>query len=269
MSVELNMPLDVRAYLARIGYSGDLSPTAEVLFALHHAHVTSVPFENLDVYLGKGIRIDLASVQAKIVQARRGGYCFEQNSLFAAVLESLGFKVTRLAARVRMGATRTLPRTHMVLKVEAGGESWMADVGFGWWGVVYPMPLRTGELVRQGVWQFRMKREGEHWVLESLIEGAWQDQYVFSLEPQLPEDYEMANYMTSTHPESRFVLTVTAQRASLDTRRILKNRDFIICRPEGRTATALPDDAALLDTLSREFGIVLPEGTSFPRLAVG
>src|SRR5262249_12522387 len=124
-------PLNLDAYFARIGYTGERRAAHAVLDAVHLAHATSVPFENLDIFLGRPIRIDLESVQAKLVHARRGGYCFEQNTLFAAVLEQLGFPVTCLAARVRLGASRVLPRTHMVLKVEAEGASWLADVGFG------------------------------------------------------------------------------------------------------------------------------------------
>ncbi|MGZ5214282.1 MAG: arylamine N-acetyltransferase family protein, partial [Actinomycetota bacterium] len=101
--------LDLEAYLARIGHTGDLGPTIDTLTALHREHVLSIPFENLDILLGRPIRLDLESLQAKLVQRRRGGYCFEQNSLFAAVLEHLGFDIVRLAARVRMGDDRSTP----------------------------------------------------------------------------------------------------------------------------------------------------------------
>src|SRR5262249_40888697 len=126
-----NTTLDLDAYRQRIGYTGELAPTRAVLEALHLAHATHVPFENLDIQLGRPIRIDLESLQSKLVCGRRGGYCFELNTLFAAVLERTGFRVTRLAARVRLSATRLLPRTHMLLRVEAGGAAYLADVGFG------------------------------------------------------------------------------------------------------------------------------------------
>src|SRR5688500_6459235 len=115
------------AYFARIGHAGPRDATAATLDAVHRAHATAVPFENLDVFLGRPIRIDLESVQAKLVGARRGGYCFEQNTLFAAALAHLGFAVTCLAARVRLGSARLLPRTHMILKVQAEGRPWLAD----------------------------------------------------------------------------------------------------------------------------------------------
>src|SRR5438093_5316594 len=104
--------------MRRIEYAGSLAPSRQTLDALHLAHATHIPFENLDVLLGRPIRLDLDGLQAKLVRGRRGGYCFEQNLLFAAVLERLGFRVTRLAARVRYGTTRLLPRTHMLMKVD-------------------------------------------------------------------------------------------------------------------------------------------------------
>src|ERR1700756_4948956 len=98
--------MDLKAYSARIGYTGAFAPTAETLAELHLAHATHIPFENADILLGRPIRLDQESLQAKLVAQRRGGYCFEQNLLFAAALEELGFRVTRLAARVRYEATR-------------------------------------------------------------------------------------------------------------------------------------------------------------------
>jgi N-hydroxyarylamine O-acetyltransferase len=102
---------DLAGYLRRVEYEGPLEPTGEVLRAVHLAHATHIPFENLDILMGRPIRLDLASLQAKLVHGGRGGYCFEQNSLLAAVLEEIGFPVTRLAARVRYGTTMVLPRT--------------------------------------------------------------------------------------------------------------------------------------------------------------
>src|SRR6516225_6723599 len=121
------LALDLDSYLARVQYAGVLRASAEVLRELHLAHATHIPFENLDILLGRPIRLDLESLQAKLVHGKRGGYCFEQNLLFAAVLERLGFSVTCLAARVRLGTTRLLPRTHMLLKVDVDGGSWLVD----------------------------------------------------------------------------------------------------------------------------------------------
>src|SRR4051812_46933180 len=104
------MSLDLEAYAARLDYHGDFSASVETLRALHFAHATHIPFENLDILLGRPIRLDLDSLIAKLIDGRRGGYCFEHNALFAAVLEAAGFRVRRLAARVRAGASGVRPR---------------------------------------------------------------------------------------------------------------------------------------------------------------
>src|SRR5688572_15229707 len=149
------MQLD--AYLKRIEYSGDLRPSAAVLAALHLAHATHIPFENLDVLRGVPIRLDLDSLQAKLVDARRGGYCFEHNLLFSAVLEDLGFAVTRLAARVRQRRSDVAPRTHMLLLVDVDGQTLLADVGFGAEGLLLPVPFGAEEESRQFEWTYRVK----------------------------------------------------------------------------------------------------------------
>jgi N-hydroxyarylamine O-acetyltransferase len=122
---------DLKACAARIEYCGDFTPTLATLREVHLAHATHITFENLDILLGRPILLDLTSVTAKLIHACRGGYCFEQNTLLAAMLETIGFKVRRLAARVRMGSSEIRPRSHMLLTVEVEGENWLADVGFG------------------------------------------------------------------------------------------------------------------------------------------
>ena len=153
------MPVDLQAYAARIEYGGEFTPTLATLRELHLAHATHIPFENLDILLGRPIRLDLESVAAKLIDARRGGYCFEQNALFAAVLEAIGFRVTRLAARVRMGATEVRPRSHMLLAVDVESERWLADVGFGGEGLLLPVRLKVGEVERHFGWQYRVIAE--------------------------------------------------------------------------------------------------------------
>src|SRR5262249_26883142 len=127
------MSFDLDAYLARIGYAGPRAPTAEGLHDVHAAHALAIPFENLDILLGRGVSLDPARLAAKLVDARRGGYCFEHNSLIAAALRELGFIVEILGARVRMGPPRPNlpPRTHCLLRVTIDGAPWLADVGFG------------------------------------------------------------------------------------------------------------------------------------------
>src|SRR4051794_1820984 len=173
--------LDLDAYLARVGYAGELRPTAAVLAALHRAHATHIPFENLDILLGRPIRLDLASLQAKLVHGGRGGDCFEQKALLAAGVGEIGFPVTRLAARVRYGATTVLPRTHMLLLVRCEGRTWLADVGFGAEGLLHPVPFRDGAVSEQFTWSYRVVQEdGGAWVLQSLHGDGWTDLYAFT-----------------------------------------------------------------------------------------
>ncbi len=255
--------LDLDAYLTRIDYSGKRDATAETLRQLHRAHATHIPFENLDILLGKSIRLDIVSLQAKLVRARRGGYCFEQNALFAAVLERLGFEVTRLAARVRFGTSEVRPRTHMALKVEAKGKSWLCDVGFGGWGLVEPIALVDGEESKQGIWSFRLRQEGEEWVLSCPQCPVSADQYSFTLEPQLPVDYEPPNHFCSTWPQSSFVQAVTAQLPTENVRTILRGSELTTVDATGVRVEKIEGDTALLRLLRERFDLHFPEGTRF------
>ena len=255
--------LDLPAYLRRIGYTGEVSPSRTTLDALHLAHATSIPFENLDILLGVPIRLDLASLQAKLVGRRRGGYCFEQNALFAAVLERVGFAVTRLAARVRFGTDRVLPRTHMTLRVDVENTPLLADVGFGGDGLLLPVPL-DGRAVPQFAWTYRMQDEKGVHVLQSRRDDEWDDLYAFTEEPQLTVDYEIANHYTSTHPGSRFTQILTAQRIAPDARRTLRDREYIEDRGTTSSTRILRDDAELIAVLADVFGLVFPAGTRFP-----
>jgi N-hydroxyarylamine O-acetyltransferase len=261
----MNRPatLDLEAYLSRIGYRGDLEPTLPVLTALHLAHGTHIPFENLDVLLGRPICLDLPSLQAKLVQGRRGGYCFEQNTLFATVLERLGFAVTRLAARVRFGVQRVLPRTHMLLMVEVAGAPYLADVGFGRAGLLGPVPLAAGLTTRQFAWSYRLVREPGGWLLQWQQQDTWFDLYAFTLEPAYPIDFEMANHYVSTHPASRFVQTLTVMKPTPTARYGLINRDFMMDRGDKVEMRKITDDAEVLPLLAEVFGLEFAAGTKF------
>ncbi len=255
---------DLPAYLRRTGYAGEFRNGLATLQGLHLAHVSHIPFENLDILLGRPICLDLPSLQEKLVRGGRGGYCFEQNLLFAAVLEELGFRLTRLAARVRYGTDRLLPRTHMALRVEAGGSSWLADVGFGADGVLLPVPFDPGRESRQFAWSYRLMEQEGTWTLQSLREGSWTDLYAFTLEPQEEVDYVVASHYTSTHPDSRFVQTLTAQLSAPDFRRTLRNRELSTDDGTRVTKRILTGDAEILDVLSGTFGLRFPPGTRFP-----
>jgi N-hydroxyarylamine O-acetyltransferase len=253
--------VDLDAYLERIGYAGDLQPDYATLAALHLAHASHIPFENLDVVLGRPIRLDLPSLQAKLVAGGRGGYCFEQNLLFAAVLRELGFAVTALAARVRYRTTLLLPRTHMLLLVHADGADWIADVGFGGEGLLLPVPFGSGQPAAQFAWTYRAVEEAGVWVLQSLHDGTWEDLYAFTLEPQEQVDYELASYYMSTHPNSRFVQTLTAQLPTPEVRHTLRDRELTQDRGATVTTRTIASDEELLGILAETFGLRVEAGT--------
>lgn len=256
--------LDRGAYFRRIGFDGEARPDLATLKALHQAHASTIPFENLDVQMGLPVRLDLASLQDKLVRRRRGGYCFEQNGLFLAVLRRVGFEVMPCEARVRLGATSLLPRTHMLLLVRLEGLDWLCDVGFGGEGVLHPVPL-DGQAHAQFLSTFRVVEEvdGEGpRVLQSFRNEAWEDVYAFRAEERFPVDFEMANHFTSTHPESRFVKTLTAQLAGTEVRRILRNRGYAEIRGEAVEGWELAP-GEVIPTLRDVFGIDVPEGARF------
>lgn len=260
--------LDLAAYLQRTGYAGKIAPTLQALQALHLAHATRIPFENLDILLGRPIALDLPTIQAKLVKGRRGGYCFEHNLLFAAVLRAFGFELTQLAARVRYGTTALLPRTHMLLLVEAEGERWLADVGFGGEGLLLPVPFVVGTAMRHYAWSYRVIEEaGPTWVLQSSRDKAWHDLYAFTLEPQQIVDYEVVNHYLSTHPNSRFVQTLTVQLPGPQKRMILRNHKLVEDRGAGvkLESRTLADEDELLQVLRQDFALEFPPGTRFGR----
>lgn len=259
-----DMSVDLKAYAARIEYGGEFVPSLATLREVHLAHATHIAFENLDILLGRPIRLDLESITAKLIHAGRGGYCFEQNALLAAVLESIGFPVKRLAARVRMGSSEIRPRSHMLLAVEVEGESWLADTGFGGEGLLLPVRIKAQAMERHFGWQYRVIADGKQHVLQSLRPEGWFDLYSFTLEEQHAADYEVSNYFTSTHPQSPFVNRLVVQQPGKEVRLTLLNRELTEHRPDGVSQTMLPNEDALLVTLAERFGLHFPPGTRFP-----
>ncbi|MEU2563972.1 arylamine N-acetyltransferase [Streptomyces longispororuber] len=252
--------LDTEAYLARIGYDGEVKPDLATLRALHRAHVTAIPFENLEIMLGRPVLLDVAALQDKMVRRRRGGYCYEQNHLFAAALERFGFTVAGLGARVRAGASSTRPVTHMLLKVEADGELWHCDVGFGGEGLLEPLLLRDGADARQGEWRFSLEREpsGEM-VLRTEHPDGWFDLYAYAQTPYLPVDYTVMNHYTATYPLSPFVRRPVLQRATPELRRRLTGAHLSVTGPDGKPDEREVSVDELRNVLAGQFGIELTD----------
>jgi N-hydroxyarylamine O-acetyltransferase len=246
---------DLDAYLARIGLAG--RPTiAEV----HRAHVTSIPFENLDPFCGIPVSLALEDLQQKLVSKRRGGYCFEQNLLLKAALEALGAEVEPLLARVRVGVASgsMRPRTHLILRVRVDGASWHADVGFGLGSLLEPIPFGVGGEHVQSGWRFRVVEEGPELVLQSAGEDEWLDLYGFLPEPVPFVDLETSNWFTSTHPRSPFVTGVIVGTHDGDGgRAMLRDWDGLALKeqsPARTTVTPVAQDA-VPELLASRFGL--------------
>jgi len=204
----MSSAFDLGAYLARIALKSAPAADADGLAAVQLAHRLTIPFENLDIRLGRGISLDTAHLFDKIVHRRRGGYCFEQNALFLHALEALGFDARPLLARVWLFAEGVPPRTHMLNLVRIGGEDWIADAGFGG-GYAPPMKLAEGSSATTADGgQFRLSRlDGHGWLLERKGDagaGEWQRQYSFTLDPVFPVDLEMSNHWAATRPGTYF-----------------------------------------------------------------
>jgi N-hydroxyarylamine O-acetyltransferase len=256
-------PFDLDAYFRRIGYEGPRQATLAVLTAIAEHHTLSIPFENLDILLGRPIHLGAASLEAKLVRDGRGGYCFEHNTLMAGVLRQLGFDVAPRAARVRWMLPPDVigPRTHMLLAVKLGGERWLVDGGFGALGVTAPLRMDfDGEQASRFEAQ-RLVTHASGRVLQARVAGEWQDLYSFTDEPTHPIDFEVANWFTSTHPGSRFTHNLIVTLASPGARHVLFNRELTVYRDEGIERKAVDDPDQLLELLASTFHLQFAPGT--------
>lgn len=254
--------IDLNAYCARVGYDGARTANLETLRTLHRLQPQAIAFENLDPLLKRPVRLDAAALQRKLVQSGRGGYCYEQNSLFAHVLRAIGFNVTELAARVlwnvRPGAIT--PRVHMLLLVDVDGRRYLADVGFG--GNVLTGPLFLDSMAEQQTPHepFQVLKNGDGYILQFKLRGTWTKLYRFDLSEQLMPDHEQGSWFVSTHPNSIFVNGLIAARAEPDRRYALGNNELSVHRLNGetekRTLRTVPE---MRDALTDLFKLRLAE----------
>jgi len=259
------MSVDLDKYFRRIGYSGMRDASFATLRALHNLHPQAIAFENLDPLLKRPVKLDSVSLQAKMVEGGRGGYCFEHNSLFANVLRQLGFKVQEATARVRWSVppgVRT-PRVHCLLFAEAEGESYLVDVGFGGNVLTAPLKLTSREEQKTPHEDFRLVDEDDHIVRqEAKIAGQWTPLYAYDFADTDPADYEMGNWLTSTHPESIFVNGLMAARVEPGKRYALKDNQLAI-HSAGGTEKKTLNKGELRDALTDLFKLNLRELDGF------
>jgi N-hydroxyarylamine O-acetyltransferase len=256
--------LQLAQYLERIGYSGTVDLTPETLNGLSLAHVCSVPFESLDINLGQPFGLDLDQVFDKLVLRRRGGYCFEQNTLFMEVLSTLGFVVRPMSARVRIGRARDFvpARTHVFLEVALDGELWLLDVGVGGLSPTGALRWVHDEVQDTPHESRRLIQEDGLWFHQALVAGEWVDVCDFTGETMHPIDRELGHWYTSPHPGSHFRGRLMVARATADGGRITLLNDRLTVRSADGTQSHHPvshDRAVRL--LEEHFGLVLPPGS--------
>ncbi len=257
-----NSNFDLPAWLHRIGYQGPQAPSLATLRGIVLAQASTIPFENLDVLLGRPPKLDLASLQQKMVANGRGGYCFEHNSLLRAGLRALGFQVTGLIARVvrSMDAGAHAPAGHMTLRVDLPEGEYLADTGFGNLTPTAPLAMRADIEQATPHETMRLRRMGEEFLLEAKIGGVWEHLYRLSPHPRLDVDYEVANWFTATHPQSPFVDNMIAARADPDGARysFFNGRLSVRRPPDPVERRMLDSDAEYGAVLSGTFGLSLP-----------
>ncbi len=248
------------AYLDRIAWSGGTDATLDTLAGLVRAHLQAIPFENLDVLLGRPVSLDLDAVAGKLVGARRGGYCFEHATLFAHMLEELGFRVARHSARVTLVFKRhEVGRLHMFLTVALPEGVFVVDPGFGGPAALAPVPLADADRDQPDGATHWMARDGDDWALRTLIAGEPRNSWVSTLERDCPADFVVANHYTATHPASPFVNRLMLSRFTSDGRVSLMNRDATIRKGDETQTFPLVDRATLRAFVANHLGFDFPE----------
>ena len=258
----MNTSINIDDYFRRIGYTGKKTPGIETLHEIQYHHALSIPFENLNPFLGLPVRLDIESIVQKLVHDNRGGYCFEQNLLLKHVLDELGFQVAGLAARVRWNAPDDVitARGHMLLLVEINNEQYIVDVGFGLLTPLAPLRLVTGIEQSTQLERYRLIGESDDFILQAQIRNEWKALYRFDLQEQFLPDYKVTNWYLSNHPESHFVTGLIVDQPEPDRRNTLHNNTFSVRYPDGRDEkTVLGSVDEIRDILQNVYLLKLPD----------
>ncbi|TGQ50888.1 arylamine N-acetyltransferase [Mesorhizobium sp. M1C.F.Ca.ET.193.01.1.1] len=257
---------DIDAYFDRIGYRGPTDASLATLKALHRQHPQAIPFENIDALMGVSVGLDRASLQDKIFSQGRGGYCFEHNLIFMHALEAMGFNVSGLAARVLWGQPEdaVTARSHMLLRIELDGRTYIADVGFGGLTLTAPLLLEP-DLEQQTPHEaFRIVGASDHFHLQADIGGDWRTLYRFDMQRAYEVDYQVSSHFLSTHPSSHFLSSLVAARALPDRRYALRDNRLSIHHLGGRSEQReIASATELAVVLANELAIVIPDRAAF------
>jgi len=255
-----------RLYLQRLGYDTPPAPTLQTLQALQLRHVCTFAFESLSTLMRVPVPIDLPSVEQKVLLDGRGGYCYELNQMFLALLQALGFDARGITGRVVMGGPPDAhtARTHRLSLVTLDGVRYISDVGFG--GMVPSSPLQLDiEAVQATAHEpYRLTFDGQgNYTLWAQVGEEWRGLYVFDLQAQAAIDYEIGNWYVSTHPDSPFVGQLKVARLAPGKRHTLNNANYAVHfldRPSEKHTLGSADE--LLALLTETFGIRVPVDTT-------
>ena len=251
----MDFPWD--AYAARVGLDAPPRTDEDGLFALHRAQFHAIPFENLDIQLGRPIDLSPTGLVEKLVHQPRGGYCFELNGLLLLALAHLGFRARPVLARVHLQAPPSA-RTHPLDAVSLGSRTWLADAGFGAGGPREPFPLEDGWEIRGPNFGFRLRREEPWgWMLSTLEGDEWKRSYSFDLGHVTVADIELGNFYTSHSPRSHFTRMRVASLPNATGRVSLRNQELTRLVNGETTRERIPEGEATIGILEREFGIRL------------
>ena len=254
----------LHAYLSRLNVESPPTVDLATLREIHLRHNCTVPFENLDVLLPGEILLDDRSLEDKLITARRGGYCFEQNGLLERALVEIGFQVRSLLGRVVLANPEQMPpRTHRLLLVELDGERWIADVGFGSQTLTAPVRLLADSEQETPHGRYRLQQEGNDWILQFLHHQRWQSMYRFDLTQQYLADFMMGNFWSAHWPQSHFLHHLLMCRHLPDGGKLTLTNFHFTHWQDDRVVEqfTLPDVPALYHTLQERFGL----GVSDPR----
>ena len=251
--------MDVELYLKRINYNGSREVSAATLRELHLAHLYAVPFENLSIHAHEPIVLDSDALFQKIVERRRGGFCYEANGAFASLLRALGFNVTMLSAEVARGRGEfSQPFDHMALMVKLNEERWLVDVGFGE-SFFEPLRIDTTSEQVQGDEAFKIVPDGEFLIMLRYMDDEWEPKYRFTLEPHEFADYEEMCQYHQTSPESHFTQNRICSLPTPEGRKTLSGMRYIVSAKDGRAERTLESAQEYEQVLREQFGITMPQ----------
>ncbi|MEO8643034.1 arylamine N-acetyltransferase [Pseudomonas sp.] len=259
-------------YLQRLGFNAPPAPTLETLRQLQLRHTGAFPFENLSTLSGQPVLIDLPSIEQKVLHDGRGGYCYELNNLFLALLQALGFDACGISGRVVMGQPEGAwtARTHRLSLVTLDGVRYITDVGFGGMVPTAPLMLDTPAEQLTPHEPYRIEQHEDGYTLRANVAGEWRAMYIFDLQRQEDIDYAVGNWYVSTHPESSFARQLMVARTGEGWRRTLNNGSFAIHRIGSETERRQVTDVdELMGLLRSEFGIRVPRETALRRVIEG